>query len=202
MDTTLLVILVVVALLAVAGVFIWMFMSRQRSAELRDRFGPEYEQTVREQGSKSRAEAALQERVDRVERLTIRPLNRERREQYTREWDDVQAAFVDDPLGATAEADRLVKDVMAERGYPVASFEQRTADISVDHPRVVNNYREAHAIHVRAEQGDSTTDDLRRGFVYYRELFAELLDPEQAEDGRTAGSQPAGGRGRVVPGHG
>jgi FtsZ-interacting cell division protein ZipA len=182
MDTTVLVIILIVALLAVIGVAAWMYTRRQKSHQLRDRFGPEYEQTVREQGSRARAEDALQERVNRVERLSIRPLNRERRDEFSHLWDQVQAAFVDDPQGATAEANRLVKDVMAERGYPVASFEQRAADISVDHPRVVSNYREAHAITVRSAQGDSTTDDLRRGFVYYRELFAELLDPDQAND--------------------
>jgi hypothetical protein len=193
MDTTMLVILLAVAVVVVvAAIAFYMMRSRNKSKELRSRFGPEYDQAVSEQGGRGRAEAALQERVERVEKLSIRPLNRERRDEFARQWDAVQAAFVDDPHGATAEADRLVGNVMAERGYPMASFEQRAADISVDHPRVVSNYREAHAIYIRAEQGDANTDDLRRGFVFYRELFEDLLDTDTAP--ATAAGRGAAGR--------
>jgi hypothetical protein len=183
MDAWIIVVIALVVLAAVA-VAAWLIFSRQRSEQLRGRFGPEYEQTVAEQGGRRRGEAVLQDRVARVEGLSIRPLSREARSGFQRRWDDVQAKFVDDPSGAVGDADSLVAEVMSARGYPVANFEQRAADVSVDHPRVVANYREGHALYLAARDGNATTDQLRTGFVAYRSLFEELLQPD-ATDGRT-----------------
>lgn len=176
MDTTQAIIIAAVAvfvLLVAAGLYLW---NRQRtSARLHDRFGPEYEQAVEEYGGKGRAEAELRRRTERVEKLQIRPLSAPTRERFARAWDDAQAQFVDDPRGAVASADRLVQEVMAARGYPTSDFDQRAADISVDHPDLVRNYRSAHATSIASSDGRAGTEDLRVGFVAYRELFAELL---------------------------
>jgi FtsZ-interacting cell division protein ZipA len=171
-----------VIVLAVLG--IWLNSRRRRSSELRDRFGPEYQRTVREQGDRSRAERVLVERKERVEKLHIEPLSAEDRDRYVDHWERAQALFVDDPSRAVGEADDLIQQVMGRRGYPVTDFEQRAEDISVDHPDVVSNYREAHAIHLRNETGEAVTEDLRRAFVHYRELFAELLETDEHPSAR------------------
>jgi hypothetical protein len=166
--------LVVVALAAAA----WMYSQRQRRERLRARFGPEYERALRETGA---PEAVLEERVRRVERFKIHPLSREQGRAFANEWRRVQAMFVDDPDGAVTAADRLVTEVMSARGYPVEDIETRAADLSVDHPRVVENYRAARALAQRRERGEAGTEELRQAVVNYRALFDDLLDERDRE---------------------
>jgi hypothetical protein len=158
------IVLALAALLAIA----WVFVRKQRTASLRNRFGAEYDRAVRETGPQ-RAESVLLEREKRVQKFSIRELSAEERESA------VQSRFVDDPQAAVGDADVLVDRLMQARGYPMTDFEQRTADISVSHPRVVDNYRAAHQIAVRHQQGQASTEDLRNALIYYRSLFDELL---------------------------
>jgi hypothetical protein len=169
---------IVMAVLAVVAVaaLAWIYMQRQRRVRLRERFGPEYDRTVHEVGTPQKAEAILDARARRVERLKIRPLSREQGESFSREWRRVQGLFVDDPDGAVAAADRLVTEVMADRGYPIEDFETRAADLSVDHPRVVENYRIARALALRRERREAGTEELRQAVVNYRALFNDLLE--------------------------
>jgi hypothetical protein len=172
------VIVVVVAVIAVL-IIAWAVARRQRTAKLRGKFGPEYDRAVREIGQ-TKAESVLLEREKRVEKFPIRELSAEERERFITEWRIVQSRFVDDPRGAVADADVLVNRLMQARGYPMSDFDQRAADISVTHPRVVGNYRAAHMIAVRHQQGQATTEDLRNAIIYYRSLFDELLQPTPA----------------------
>ena len=156
--------------------------ARNRRAEgerLRQRFGPEYDRTVRESGSQRRAEAQLASREQRVERLTLRELTQLERAQFTKRWNELQLRFVDSPKGAVSQADDLLVVLMRSRGYPMSDFEQRAADISVDHPRVVENYRTAHDITIRLRSGQASTEDLRRAMIHYRMLFDELISPPE-----------------------
>ena len=183
MDTGLLVaILIVVAVLVVVLAF---FAARQqRSRKLRERFGPEYDRTVADAGDRKQAEARLQERTERRQRLEIVALDPADRDRYVEAWRQTQARFVDEPAEATREADRLITDVMRKRGYPIDDFEQRAADISVDHPQVVDDYRAAQAIAAANERSEASTEDLRQALVHYRSLFEELLEVGPADDGR------------------
>ncbi|MGH9236976.1 MAG: hypothetical protein ACRD3G_02965 [Vicinamibacterales bacterium] len=169
------VIWVLVALVLI-GAVVWITMNRLRSQKLRQRFGPEYDRTIREEGNIRRAEAALTARARRVAKLDIRPLNPADADRFDSAWRGVQARFVDDPRGAVTEADRLVGELMAARGYPVGEFEQRVADISVDHPAVVVNYRAAREIALLHSAGKANTEDLRQAMVHYRALFRDLLE--------------------------
>jgi hypothetical protein len=188
MDTGLLVvILIVLALLVVLA----LVAGRQRrSRRLRERFGPEYDRTVAEAGDRKEAESRLEERTARRERLDIVPLDPADRTRYVEAWRLTQARFVDEPAEATREADRLITAVMRDRGYPIDDFEQRAADVSVDHPQVVDDYRAAQAIAAANERSEASTEDLRQALVHYRSLFEELLEvghaepPEQPYDGR------------------
>ena len=158
------------------GAIVWITLSRVRSQRLRQRFGPEYEHTVRTEGNVRRAEAELEARAKRVAKLQIRPLTSTDAQRFDAAWRAVQARFVDDPRGAVTEADRLVGEVMAARGYPVGDFEQRVADVSVDHADVVMNYRAAREIAQQHAEGKATTEDLRQAMVHYRALFRDLLE--------------------------
>ena len=173
-----LLVIVVVVLLVVVGVLLY----RQRqSAQLREGFGPEYDRAVSERGSQSAAEAELRERTDRRRSYDIRPLEPAARDRYAERWRATQSQFVDQPASALADADTLVAEVMRERGYPVEDFEQQAADVSVDHPGVVEHYRRAHAIH---ESDAQSTEDLRQALVHYRALFDELLETESTRSER------------------
>jgi hypothetical protein len=165
------------AAILVVAVLASMYVRKRRmmSVRLRQRFGSEYERTVREQGSERKAEAQLTDRQKRIEKLTIRDLNSAERERFSEQWTAVQSRFVDSPKGAVTEADDLVSSLMKTRGYPVSDFEQRAADISVDHPRVVQNYRAAHEIARRAGEDKATTEDLRTAMIHCRSLFEELV---------------------------
>lgn len=163
---------IVIVIIAVGA---WLFVRKRRgtTADLRQKFGPEYDRAVLAHGSK--AEANLADREKRVEMLNLRDLDAMEYERYSEQWKAVQSRFVDSPKGAVAEADDLVSSVMKVRGYPVADFDQRAADISVDHPRVVENYRCAHEIAVRVGKDSTTTEDLRTAMIHYRSLFEELV---------------------------
>jgi hypothetical protein len=177
-------IVAVVALLAIALV-VMLALHRRRTQRLRAQFGPEYDRTLAEFGNKRfKAEARLAERSERVRNLSIRPLTAAEHDRYAEEWTRVQAHFVDTPAGAVSEADQLLGDVMATCGYPIGDFEQRAADISVDHPFVAQNYRAAHSISLRQVSGQASTEELRRAMIHYRALFEELLGMLQAPDSR------------------
>jgi hypothetical protein len=160
---------------AVIALIVWAF-NRRRTEKLRAQFGPEYDRTVGVVGSRSAAENRLAARSERVHKLVIRSLNSIERARYIEEWGRVQAHFVDAPAGAVTEADQLLGDVMAACGYPMGDFEQRAADISVDHPVVTQNYRAAHDIAQRRANGRATTEELRRAMIHYRALFEELVE--------------------------
>ncbi|HEX2155611.1 MAG TPA: hypothetical protein VHS79_01305 [Actinomycetes bacterium] len=183
MDTGLLVAIVVVIILLALLAF---FAGRQRrSRRLQDKFGPEYDRTVEQAGDRRAAEAELRERAERRAELNIVPLEPEARTRYIEAWRNTQAQFVDEPVEATREADRLITSVMRDRGYPVDDFEQRAADISVDHPQVVDDYRAAHAIAAANERSEASTEDLRQALVHYRSLFEELLEDRHTDRSRT-----------------
>jgi hypothetical protein len=164
--------LVVLVALAIA---MWLFLKARRTKQLRSQFGPEYQRAVRSAGTASAAERDLQERQQRVEGLEITPLDEEQRARFAEAWENEQAHFVDEPRVAVEAADRLVGDVMRARGYPVSDFEQRVADVSVDHPVVVENYRVAHNIATRDRREPVDTEELRQAMIHYRALFADLL---------------------------
>ena len=169
----------IIAVIILAGIVAWLVLDRRKSLRLRSRFGPEYDRTLREHGDRRRAEHDLERREHRVERLHIHPLSLADHDRYLAAWRADQARFVDDPAGAVTDADRLVQDVMKTRGYPVADFDQRVEDISVDHPHLVQNYRAAREIAARHRRGEATTEDLRKALVYYRGLFDELLEVQE-----------------------
>jgi hypothetical protein len=171
-----------VGVILIAGITAWVFHRKRRSERLRTQFGAsEYDRTVKEDGSRRHAEAGLKERTARVESLNIRPLASGDRARFVESWRRVEARFVDGPGGAVTEADQLLGDVMSTRGYPVSDFEQRAADISVDHPLVLENYRTAHEIALRQRKGQANTEDLRQAMIHYRTLFEELVgEPELA----------------------
>jgi hypothetical protein len=165
---------VVILVVAVLG---WLYLRKRRSttADLQHKFGSEYGRAVREHGSERKAEAKLTDLEKRVENLNIRDLNPMERERFSKQWESVQSRFVDSPRGAVAEADDLVSALMKTRGYPVSDFDQRAADISVGHPRVVENYRSAHEIALRSGKDAAATEDLRMAMIHYRSLFEELV---------------------------
>ncbi|MGA7463097.1 MAG: hypothetical protein WBW69_22875 [Candidatus Korobacteraceae bacterium] len=187
LDPKLIIPAVVVLLLIAVAVALYVRQRRKTSAGLRERFGPEYQFAVQQQhGSERKAEAQLADRETRVEMLKIRNLDPMERERYLREWQEVQARFVDYPKGAVTEADELVCSLMRTRGYPVADFDQRAADISVDHPQVVENYRSAHTIALRLGRGEASTEELRTAMIHYRSLFDELVQVQTVGDQRVA----------------
>ncbi|HYZ15661.1 MAG TPA: hypothetical protein VE591_04640 [Candidatus Acidoferrum sp.] len=168
--------MIIVAVVIIAVIVAVIAARNRRRAELHQRFGPEYDRTVQQAGSQQRAEAELAERERRHRTLHIRPLTPGARDRYAEQWRGVQARFVDAPAGAVGDADRLVTDVMRDRGYPVGDDAQRADDLSVEHARVVDNYRFGRDVAMRTSRGDATTEELRRAMVAYRALFADLLD--------------------------
>jgi len=174
-------VLIAVGVVAVLAVVLWQALARRRTGRLQQQFGPEYDRAVGDAESRRDAEAELQAREERRRRLDIRPLTQAARDRYTETWRTTQAQFVDDPRGAVAAADSLIQSVMAERCYPVEDFEQRAAYVSVDHPRVVENYREGHRLAQASAGGDDSTENLRRAMRHYRALFDELVEPAADE---------------------
>jgi hypothetical protein len=169
-------VLIVVAALAIVAVVTVKALRDHRSKTLRERFGPEYDRTLEGGESKKDAEAELAARAERRDKLEIRPLPTAARDRYLGEWQSVQARFVDDPEGAVRDADMLIQSVMRDRGYPMDDFEQRAADVSVDHPQVVENYRQGHKLARASALGEGTTEDLRQAMQHYRSLFDELVE--------------------------
>ena len=163
--------LVALGAVIVVALVVWQALNARRTRTLQNRFGPEYDRTLERAEDKREGEADLAARVKRRDELDIRPLPPAARERYAEEWRRVQSRFVDDPPGAVQEADALIQAVMRERGYPVDDFEQRAADVSVDHPHVVENYRAGHAL-----AGSGDTEQQRQAMVHYRALFDELLE--------------------------
>jgi hypothetical protein len=175
-TTAILLLVLIVVVIAVGTVLVWQ---RRRSAKLQKRFGPEYQHAVGEFGDQRKAEAELASRQKRVRSMEIRSLTPEERARFSDAWKKAQARFVDQPSQAAADADILVKELMQTRGYPMGDFEQRAADISVDYPDVVSNYRAAREIALRNNAGKATTEDIRQAMVHYRSLFEELLETAQ-----------------------
>jgi len=178
-------VLIAVAVVLLLGIVAWQAMARRRTGKLQEQFGPEYDRAVGTANSKREAEAELQVREERRRELEIRPLSQAARNRYAETWRSVQAQFVDDPGAAVARADDLIRAVMSERGYPVEDFEQRAADVSVDHPHVVENYREGHRLARASGDGEGSTEDLRQAMRHYRALFDDLVEPG-ADDESTA----------------
>jgi hypothetical protein len=168
---------IAVLLMVAAGIAILFSVRKRRTERLRAQFGgSEYTRAVREGGNRRQAEAVLDKRADRVNSLHIRPLAAADRARFVETWARVQARFVDGPGGAVTDADQLLNDVMSTRGYPMSNFEQRVADISVDHPLVLDNYRAAHQTALRQSRGEARTEDLRQAMIHYRTLFEELVN--------------------------
>ena len=178
MDPKLIALAVVVVLVIVVAVAMYVRKRKNTTTELRDRFGPEYDRAVLQHGSERKAEAKLADRETRVDMLKIRDLDVGERERYLAQWQAVQSRFVDYPKGAVTEADELVCSLMQTRGYPVTDFDQRAADISVDHPQVVENYSSAHDIALRLGRGEASTEELRTAMIHYRSLFDELVQAQ------------------------
>jgi hypothetical protein len=177
MEAWVWIVLLLLIIAAIAAV-LYARAQKNRTEQLRERFGPEYDRAVAASDGKREAEAELQERAQRRERLDIVTLEPEARERYETSWRDLQAQFVDEPSKAVSGADALIQKVMKERGYPMESFEQREADISVEHPEVTQDYRAAHGISLANDHGEASTEDLRQAMVHYRSLFQRLLAPE------------------------
>ena len=174
----------VVVVVAVIGIGAWYFYQKKRSQTLQKHFGPEYDRTVTELGSRAKGESELKAREKRVERLELIPLSAPEAVRFSEAWQALQSRFVDNPKGVVVQAEHLVRELMTKRGYPMGDFEQRAGDISVDHPDVVANYRAAQAIAVRDQRGSADTEELRKAVVHYRALFDELLEvrePRQEE---------------------
>ena len=171
-----LIVLAAAVILVVAGLA-WLYVRKRRSttAGLQQKFGSEYQRAVQEHGSERKAEANLTDREKRVEKLNLRDLDPMEHERFSKHWESVQSRFVDSPKGAVTEADDLVSSLMKTRGYPVSAFDQHAADISVAHPRLVENFRSAHQIALRVGKDEASTEDLRTAIIHYRSLFEELV---------------------------
>ena len=176
-------IVIAVAVVLVLVVVVTAMSGKRRRAHLRGRFGSEYGRTVDDAGNRRAAERDLREREAKHDELELHPLSEASRQRYTQQWTEMQSAFVDRPQVAVAEADRLITDLIRERGYPVDDFETRSQLVSVDHPDVVQNYRTAHTIAARNIEGRTSTEDLRQAVISYRALFEEMLldDDERAD---------------------
>ncbi|HEV8314780.1 MAG TPA: hypothetical protein VGQ23_17090 [Burkholderiaceae bacterium] len=184
-DTTSWLMLAAALIIAALAVFGVMMYQRHQSRRLRERFGPEYAEAVSAHG-RPKGEAELMRREKRVKRLHIVPLSASDAASFKNAWKALQGRFVDSPQGVLAEADRLVRDLMHRRGYPMDDFEHCAADLSVDHAAVVGHYRAARAIALRDERGEADTEDLRKAVVHYRALFEELCETEAPRQAQTA----------------
>lgn len=194
MSSAQILVLILVIAAIVIGALVLVAARKRRSQKLRERFGPEYDRVVTQEGDVHKGERLLEFRQKHRETLKIRPLSATDRESFTNRWREVQGRFVDDPKGAVTLADGLVTEVMQARGYPVNDFTQKAADLSVDHPTVIENYRVAHDIALRHGRGEASTEDLRKAMVHYRSLFEDLLG-----DGQTVNNQTPVIRERDVP---
>ena len=170
------IILTLVGLVLLAAILIWLAVRNRNTTKLREKFGDEYDRTVEEKGRRSAAEAALDEREKRVAELDIRPLTPQQRDDAIREWREVKAIFVESPVEAVLHADRLLSRIMQARGYPMADFDRRYEDLTVEHSEVARHYREGHEITVRHEEGKASTEDLRQAMIHFEALFDDLVN--------------------------
>jgi len=177
---------VILAALVAVAIVVFIQNRRTRTTGLKNRFGSEYERAVVTHGSARQAEAKLSDRQTRVQALKIRELGATERERFVTEWHTIQSRFVDHPKAAVTEADGLINALLIARGYPQAEFEQRAADISVNYPRVMENYRVAHSIAVRTDNVEASTEEQRTAMIQYREIFDDLLQAPKALEARTA----------------
>ncbi len=177
MNTNTIILAVVAAILVfIIGGFLGVYFSRrQRTKRLQEKFGPEYDRMVNETEDQRKVEDELEARLDRVEALEIQALSEEQKKQFADQWQSTQAKFVDQPLVSIQEADQLIKEIMYEKGYPVEDFEKRAADISVDYPELVINYRNMRDIVDKSDHEDISTEELRQAMIHSRSLFEELL---------------------------
>jgi FtsZ-interacting cell division protein ZipA len=167
----------VVLVLVVTGLVLGpiYYSRRKKSVKFQDKFGPEYDRTVKTMGNEKKAQTELNNRQKHVEALNIRPLSQSEREHYLADWTAVQSKFVDEPGQAIVDADRLIMEVMQKRDYPISDFEQRAADVSIQYPSLVSNYRDARVIALKNKEHKADTEELRQAMIYYHSLFAELL---------------------------
>lgn len=182
MELNSVILLAIIAALVVVGILMWAGMRGRRTTELRERFGDEYDRTLEEQGKRDAAEAALKEREARVAALDIRPLSTQQRDAAITEWREVKAVFVDSPVEAVHHADRLLAAVMKARGYPMADFDRRYEDLTVDHGEVARHYREGHEITERHRLGQASTEDLRQAMIHFEALFDDLVNEVAHDD--------------------
>lgn len=182
MDSSTLTLVVIVAALVVLAVVMWSAMQRRRTNTLRNRFGDEYDRTVEATGKRAKAEDLLEEREQRVAKLDIRPLTPQERGDFSREWREVKAVFVDSPVEAVHHADRLLSSIMRTRGYPMADFDRRFEDLTVDHGEVARHYREGHEITLRHERGQASTEELRQAMIHFEALFDDLVNEVSHDD--------------------
>lgn len=175
LDTQTWIILAAAVALGFVVIGAWLYTRGKQSHRLQEHFGPEYDRTVNELGSRTKGESELKAREKRVERLEILPLAPSEAARFTEAWRALQNRFVDNPKGVVVQAEQLVRELMEKRGYPMGDFERRAGDISVDHPDVVANYRAAQATALRDQKGTADTEELRKAVVHYRALFDELL---------------------------
>ena len=176
------IILTLVGLVLLAAILIWLAVRNRNTTKLREKFGDEYDRTVEEKGRRSAAEAALEEREKRVAELDIRPLTPQQRDDAIREWREVKAIFVESPVEAVLHADRLLSRIMQARGYPMADFDRRYEDLTVEHSEVARHYREGHEITVRHEEGKASTEDLRQAMIHFEALFDDLVNEVALDD--------------------
>ena len=182
MDSATLTTVIVIALAVLAALVIWAALKKRRTNTLRNRFGDEYDRTVEAEGKRAKAEAALEEREHRVAKLDIRPLTAQERGDFSREWRDVKAVFVDSPVEAVHHADRLLGTIMKTRGYPMADFDRRYEDLTVDHGEVARHYRDGHEITLRHERGQASTEELRQAMIHFEALFDDLVNEVAHDD--------------------
>lgn len=174
MDTFWIIAIAVGVVVLLGALAFWLYRrSTSDARQLKRTFGPEYERTVERTGDEDRARRELADRLDRHDRFEIRELESDERDRYAARWEDIQREFVDDPESAVRDADGLIQDVMRTRGYPVEDFEQRARDLSVDHPEVVERYREGRRLLDRSER--VPTEDHREAMLSFRVLYEELV---------------------------
>ena len=178
--TTATLLIIGVVVVVVAAILAWYVLRQERSKKLKSQFGPEYTHAIQQYGDQAKAEDALMARQKRREKLPLHSLSIQDRESFASKWHQAQSQFVDDPARSIQDADRLVCELMTARGYPMQEFDNRAEDLSVDYPLVVKNYRAAHAIAVRHDEAQASTEELRQALVYYRDLFDELLEAQVA----------------------
>jgi hypothetical protein len=176
MEKSEILILALVVVAVVAAVVLWLALRRRRTTALRDKFGEEYDRTLGATRNRSKAEADLEARAKRVAALDIRALSPQERSTFTAEWHEVKAVFVDSPPEAVLHADRMLAKMMAARGYPMADFDRRFEDLSVDHADEARHYRAGHDLAERSMRGQATTEDLRQAMKHYEALFDHLVN--------------------------